>query len=73
MVSDSDHSVDRYRSAVHNLRTGLLSLKILESDVSPENVPRSAAFEVEFIAASDFRFEPLLKPRPAGCPLALKF
>lgn len=70
---DPDKAFDAYISVLKKLRLGLLKLRILESDVSPADFVRSATFEVEIIAPSEFRFDPLLAPHPAACPLPFKF
>jgi hypothetical protein len=62
-----DRAADEYLNALSKLRTGRLRLKILSSDVAPDDAVRAAEFQIELIAPPDFRFDPSLKPRPAAC------
>lgn len=62
------HAAEDYLTALAKLRTGLLRLKILSSDVAPDGAVRSAELEVELIAPSDFHFDSSLKPRSTACP-----
>jgi len=63
-----DRAAEDYLTALRELSTGLLRLKILRSDVAPDDAVRSAELEVEFIAPSDFHFDPRLKPYSTNCP-----
>ena len=70
---DPDKAAGAYIGALESLPLGMLKFKILESDVSPDDIIRSASFEVEFTAPASFRFDPLLKPHTAVCPPPFKF
>ena len=63
-----DRATEEYFTALSKIRTGMLRVKILKSDVASDDAVRSAKFQVEFIAPVDFQFEPLLTPRPIACP-----
>ncbi|PYV17196.1 MAG: hypothetical protein DMG21_09050 [Acidobacteria bacterium] len=63
-----DKAADEYWNALGKLRTGLLRLKIIKSDVTPDDAIRSAEFLVELVAPSDFRFDPKLTPQLSACP-----
>jgi hypothetical protein len=63
-----DKATQEYFTELGKLRTGLLRLKIVKSDVTPDDVVRSAEFAVEVVAPSDFHFDSQLQPYPAECP-----
>jgi hypothetical protein len=64
---DPDHAIENYVSAIKPLRTDSLLLSILHSDVSPEDIVRSATSSWEFTAPSEFPFNPALKPQAGAC------
>jgi hypothetical protein len=66
-----DKATEEYFTELGKLRTGLLRLKIVKSDVTADDVIRSAEFQIELVAPPVFRFDPQLKPQPAACPPAL--
>ncbi len=61
-------AADEYLTALSKIRTGLLRVEVLRSDVAADDAVRSAEFQIQFIAPMDFHFEPSLKPRPVACP-----
>jgi hypothetical protein len=63
-----DQAAEQYLSALANLRPGLLRVKIVGRDVASDDAVRAAKLQVEFIAPSDFHFDPSLEPRPTACP-----
>ena len=63
-----DKATEEYFTELGKLRTGLLRLKIVKSDVTSDDMIRSGEFTVEFVAPSDTHFDPQLKPYPEGCP-----
>lgn len=65
---DPDHAADNYVGALGRIPLGMLRLKILQADVSPEDLIRSASFEIEFTTPAQFHFDPSLSPRPSSCP-----
>jgi hypothetical protein len=65
---DPSHAADEYFSELDKLRTGLLSLAIIRSDISESDEVRSAEFHVEFIAPASFHFDPSLEPHIVTCP-----
>jgi hypothetical protein len=67
---DPDHAIENYVGTIKQLRTGFLRVSILQSDVSPDDIVRSATFSWEFTAPSEFSFNPALGPQPAACPAA---
>ncbi len=69
---DPDRAADIYISTAAKLSLGLLKLKTLKADVSPEDVIRSATFEASFIVPSGFHLDPSLKPQPYSCPQPFK-
>ena len=66
---DPDRALNEYVTALHNLQTGVLKLKVLAADVAPDDSVRSAKFHVEFVAPEAFRFEASPRPHPSPCPL----
>jgi hypothetical protein len=69
---DPDRAGDKYVSAIAKLTLGMLKLKVLNADISPDDVIRSASFEVSFVVPSGFHLDPSLKPRPVACPHPFK-
>lgn len=63
-----ERTADEYLAALRKQRTGVLRLKILHAEVGPDDKVRSAKFQVELIAAAEFRFDPSLKPHKPACP-----
>ena len=61
-------TTDEYFSELEKLRTGLLRLAIVRSDISDNDEIRSAESHVEFIAPSSFTFDPSLAPHAVSCP-----
>src|SRR3954453_17215472 len=61
-------TTDEYFSELEKLRTGLLRLTIVRSDISDADEIRSAELHVEFIAPSSFTFDPSLAPHAVSCP-----
>ncbi len=70
---DPEHATEKYVDALGRLRTGLLQLKIVRAEVSPDDNVRSATFRVDFTAPIEYRFDPSLTPHPAACPKSSKF
>jgi hypothetical protein len=66
---DPDRAFDEYVTALQNLQTGVLKLKVLAADVAPDDSVRSAKFHVEFVAPEGFRFEASPRPHRSPCPL----
>jgi hypothetical protein len=66
---DPDRALDEYVTALHNLQTGVLKLKVVAADVAPDDSVRSAKFHVDFVAPQGFRFDTSLYPHPSACPL----
>lgn len=65
-----DHAADDYVTAIKQLRAGWLRVKTVESDISPDDIVRSATFIWEITAPSEFHFNPALKPKAVVCPAA---
>ena len=65
---DPDKAADKYISAIAKMPLGLLRLKILKADISPDDLILSASFEAEFIAPAQLHFDPSLSPRRSPCP-----
>jgi hypothetical protein len=65
---DPEKAADQYLSELDKLRTGLVSLAIIRSDVSENDQVRSAEFHAEFIAQTTFEFVPSLSPHAVVCP-----
>ncbi len=70
---DPDHAADNYISALSRLPLGLLRLKILHADISPDDTVRSASFEAHFVVPAEFQIDTSLEPRSAACPPPFKF
>jgi hypothetical protein len=66
---DPNRALDEYVTALQNLQTGVLKLKILAADLAPDDSVRSAKFHVEFVAPPGFHFDAPLHPHPSACPL----
>ncbi len=69
---DPEKAADLYTSALRRIPLGMLRLRILQADVSPEDLIRSASFEAEFIVPAQFGLAPSLSPRSSSCPSPLK-
>ena len=69
---DPDKAADKYISAIAKMPLGLLRLKILKADISPDDLILSASFEAEFIAPVQFHLDPSLSPRRSACPSPYK-
>jgi hypothetical protein len=65
---DPEHAIGQYSDALDKLRTGLLRLSVIRSDISPDDKVQSVEFGLEFIAPVGFRFESSLVPRSLSCP-----
>ena len=65
-----NHAADEYLGELDKLRTGLLRLAIIRSDVSENDEVRSAELHVEFIAPTAFQFVPSLPGHAVACPEA---
>jgi hypothetical protein len=66
---DPNRAFDEYVTALQNLQTGVLKLKVLAPDIAPDDSVRSAKFHVELVAPQGFRFDAALHPHPSACPL----
>ena len=66
---DPDRAFDEYVTALQNLQTGVLKLKVLAADIALDDRVRSAKFHVEFVAPPGFRFDALPHPHLSACPL----
>jgi len=69
---DPDHAADNYVTAIKELRAGWLRVKTVESDISPDDIVRSAIFVFELTALSDFQLNPALEPKAIVCPVGGK-
>jgi|WetSurMetagenome_2_1015567.scaffolds.fasta_scaffold169303_1 hypothetical protein len=69
---DPDHAADKYTSTIARLPLGLIKLKPLKVDISPDDVIRSASFEASFIIPSGFHLDPSLKRHSSPCPRPFK-
>lgn len=67
---DPDGAAERYAKALSKVQTGLIQLKALRFDISPDGLIRSATFRVKLIAPTSFDFGPALKPYSTACPAA---
>lgn len=67
---DPDHATEQYLSEFDKLRTGLLRITIVRSDVSTDDEVRSAEFKVQFIAPGAFPLISSLSPHAVVCPEA---
>ena len=65
---DPEHAIGQYLDALDKLRTGLLHLSVIRSDISRDDVVQSAEFGLEFIAPGSFHFESSLVPHSLSCP-----
>jgi hypothetical protein len=68
-AANPDRAAAEYLTALGKLNTGLLRLKILHADVAADDVVRSVGLKVEFIAPSNFHFDPALRPHSFSCPV----
>ena len=66
--ADPDHAADQYLSELDKLRTGLLRLTVVRSDVSETDEVRSAEFKIEFIAPTAYQSVSSLSPHAVACP-----
>jgi hypothetical protein len=64
---DSNQAAEQYLSQLDKLRTGLLRLTIVRSDVSESDEVRSAELKVEFIAPATYPFLSSLSPHTVAC------
>ena len=69
---DPDKAADNYTRTLLRSPLGMLRLRILQADISPEDLILSAVFEAEFIAPAQFHFDPSLSPRRSPCPSPFK-
>jgi len=67
---DPDRATEQYLGELDRLRTGLLRLKIVRSDVTESDEVRSAQLKVEFIAPVAFPYPSAFSPHPVACPEA---
>jgi hypothetical protein len=65
---DPDQAADKYFRELDKLRTGLLRLAVVRTDISDDDQVRSAEFRIEFIAPKDYQFLGSLGPHPVACP-----
>ena len=65
---DPEHAGQNYLSAIRQLQLGLLRVNIMKSDVSPDDIARSATFRLELTAPTEFPFIPAFEPKAAECP-----
>jgi hypothetical protein len=65
---DPDGAGQNYLSALRQLQVGLLRVNILQSDVSLEDIARSATFSFEIIAPAEFHFDPAFESKATSCP-----
>jgi hypothetical protein len=65
---DPDHAADKYTSTIAKLPLGLLKLKPLKVDISPDDLIRSANFEASLIIPFGSHLDPSLKQHPSPCP-----
>jgi hypothetical protein len=65
---DSDHAGGIFLDAIKRSALGMLRLRIMNADISPNDAIRSASFEVEFVAPSQFSFNASLSPNRSTCP-----
>jgi hypothetical protein len=57
-----------FAGTIAKLPLGLLKLKPLKADISPDDVIRSASFEASLIIPSGSNLDPSLKRHPSPCP-----
>jgi hypothetical protein len=65
---DPEHAGERYLDAIRTVQTGLIRLKTLRFNLSPNELIHSATFRVELIAPGSFHFDPGLNPYATACP-----
>ncbi len=68
---DPDHAADQYLSELDKLRTGLLRLTVVRSDISENAAVRFAEFRMEFIAPTKYQFVLSLPSHAVACPVAM--
>jgi hypothetical protein len=68
---DPDHAANQYLSELDKVRTGLLRLTVIRSDVSESDEVRFADFKIEFIAPRDYQFVSSLPRQAISCPVAM--
>jgi hypothetical protein len=68
---DPDHAADQYLSELDKLRTGLLRLTVVHSDISENDEIRFAEFRMEIIAPTTYQFVPSLPSHAVACPVAM--
>jgi hypothetical protein len=64
---DPDHAADNYVTAINKIKTGTLRLTVPKSDVSPDDIIRSATFRIEITVPEEFHLDPALGLQPAAC------
>jgi hypothetical protein len=67
---DPDHALDQYAAEFDKLRTGLLRLTTVNSDISENDAVHSGEFRLEFIAPVTFQFDASLPTQSVACPEA---
>jgi hypothetical protein len=65
---DPDRAGGNYITAINKIKTGTLRLTVLKSDVSPDDIIRSATLRIEITAPEEFPLNPALGSQPAACP-----
>jgi hypothetical protein len=65
-------TAENYTGALARIPLGVLRLRTVQADISPEDFIRSATFEAEFVSPAQFQFSPSLSPRPSACPPPFK-
>jgi hypothetical protein len=68
---EPDKAADSYTSALLRIPLGILRLRVLQADISPDDRILSAIFEAELIAPAQLQFDPSLLPRQGPCPAPL--
>jgi hypothetical protein len=65
---DPEHAPGQYLDALDKLRTGLLRLSVIHSDISQDDKVQSAEFGLDVIAPVGFHFDSSFVPRSLSCP-----
>jgi hypothetical protein len=68
-ASEPDRAGGNYVTAINRIKTGALRLTVLRSDISPDDIIRSAAFRIGITVPEEFHLNPALGPQPAECPV----
>jgi hypothetical protein len=63
-----EKATGNYIGAISRITTGVLQVKIIESDVSAEDKIRSAVFEFRINIPNDFPANPAFGTESVGCP-----